>query len=126
MNLRAVASGAVGAVNPEVAVVVNVSDGYTIGPGRKQIPKYKIHRGAARIQALDGKDLKQLDGLNITGTIRAIYMSGSLAGVIRPEGKGGDTVQMKNKAGSLETWLVVKVLESWPGWTKAAICLQQA
>jgi len=62
-----------------------------------------------------------LDGLNIQGTVRAIYLRGTLAGVVRPNQTGGDIVKRKNDA---ESWLVVKVLESWPDWTKAAIVLQ--
>jgi hypothetical protein len=71
------------------------------------------------MQALDSVDLKQLDGLNIQGTTRALYMRGTLAGVIRPDTKGGDIIEIGG-----QTWLVVKVLESWPNWTKVAIVLQ--
>lgn len=98
------------------------STGYAIGAGRIQTPTYAAPvSGPAQIQALDSVDLKQLDGLNIQGTIRAIYLRGVLAGVIRPDGTGGDIVQIDGR-----DWLVVKVLESWPTWTKAAITLQGA
>ena len=49
--------------------------------------------GPAQIQALDANDIKQLDGLNIQGTVRAIYLRGVLAGVVRPDGTGGDLIQ---------------------------------
>ena len=71
--------------------------------------------------ALSGDDLKQLDGMNIQGVLKAIYLRGALAGVVRPDGTGGDLVLRNNGA---ETWLVVKVLENWPNWTKAAIVKQ--
>jgi hypothetical protein len=48
-------------------------------------------------------------------------LRGTLAGVVRPNQTGGDIVKRKNE---MESWLVVKVLESWPDWTKAAIVLQ--
>lgn len=122
MDLRGIANGAASAVNPNVTVTVRRSTGFTIGAGRKQVPSYAADvDGPAQIQALDGVDLKQLDGLNIQGTLRAVYLRGSLAGVVRPEGVGGDLVLTDGKT---KTWLVVKVLESWPTWTKAAICLQ--
>ena len=109
-----------GTVNPNVEVTVLRSTGYTIGAGRKQIPNYASGvSGLAQIQALDSVDLKQLDGLNIQGTVRAIYLRGSLAGVVRPAGTGGDIIKIGD-----ETWLVTKVLEHWPTWTKAAITLQ--
>lgn len=121
MDLRGLANGVSSTVNPNQTVRVSRSTGYTIGTGRKQVPSYAAPvEGPGQVQALDGKDLQQLDGLNIQGTIRAIYLRGALAGVIRPDGTGGDLVETADG----RTWLVVKVLESWPTWTKAAIVLQ--
>lgn len=121
MDLRGLANGVSSTVNPNQTVRVSRSTGYTIGTGRKQVPSYAAPvEGPGQVQALDGKDLQQLDGLNIQGTIRAIYLRGALAGVIRPDGTGGDLVETADG----QTWLVVKVLESWPTWTKAAIVLQ--
>ena len=120
MDLRGIANGVSSTVNPNQTVRVSRSTGYTIGAGRKQVPSYATPvEGPGQVQALDGKDLQQLDGLNIQGTIRAIYLRGVLAGVVRPDGTGGDLVGI-----GAETWLVVKVLEGWPTWTKAAIVLQ--
>ena len=126
MDLRGIANGVSSTVNPNKTVTVRRSTGYTIGAGRKQVPSYADPvTGPGQIQALDANDIKQLDGLNIQGTIRAIHLRGALAGVIRPEGTGGDLVQTLDGSGNVrETWLVVKVLESWPTWTKAAIVLQ--
>ena len=120
MDLRGLANGVSSTVNPNKTVTVRRSTGFTIGAGRKQVPSYATPvEGPGQVQALDGKDLQQLDGLNVQGTIRAIYLRGALAGVIRPDGTGGDLVEI-----GAETWLVVKVLEGWPTWTKAAIVLQ--
>ena len=121
MDLRGLANGVSSTVNPNQTVRVSRSTGYTIGAGCKQVPSYAAPvEGPGQVQAFDGKDLQQLDGLNIQGTIRAIYLRGALAGVIRPDGTGGDLVETADG----QTWLVVKVLESWPTWTKAAIVLQ--
>jgi hypothetical protein len=120
MELRAIANSVSRTVNANEIVTILRSTGYTIGTGRKQIPSYATPLVApAQIQALDSKDLKQLDGLNIQGTIKAIYLRGIFAGVIRPDGVGGDIVQIDG-----QNWLVVKILEGWPFWTKAAIVLQ--
>ena len=120
MDLRGLANGVTSTVNPNKTVTVRRSTGYTIGAGRKQVPSYAAPvTGPGQIQALDANDIKQLDGLNIQGTIRAIYLRGALAGVVRPDGTGGDIVQIDG-----QNWLVVKVLEGWPTWTKAAIVLQ--
>jgi hypothetical protein len=122
MDLRGLANGVTSTINPNETVTVLRSTGYTIGAGAKQVPAFAAPvTGPAQVQALDANDIKQLDGLNIQGTIRAIYLRGTLAGVVRPNQTGGDIVKRKNET---ESWLVVKVLESWPDWTKAAIVLQ--
>lgn len=128
MDLRGIANSVSASVNPNKTVTVLRSDGFTVGAGARQVPKYAAPvTGPAQIQALDANDIKQLDGLNIQGTTRAIYLRGVLAGVVRPDEKGGDLIQIKDPVSGavLETWLVVKVLEGWPTWTKAAIVRQE-
>ena len=127
MDLRGIANGVTTTVNPNQTVTVLRSTGFTTGAGAKQVPSYAAPvSGPGQIQALDADDIKQLDGLNIQGTIRAIYLRGTLAGVVRPNQTGGDLVTIAAPApvALRGTWLVVKVLESWPDWTKAAIVLQ--
>lgn len=130
MDLRSIANSVTNAVNPNMAVTVAVSTGYTAGDatnGFKQTPSYAAPvSGFADIQALDSADLKQIDGLNLQGVIRAIYLRGPLAGVIRANSKGGDKVVIASPAPEnyIGTWLVAKVLETWPLWTKAVIVLQ--
>jgi hypothetical protein len=129
VDLRGLANTVSNAVNPNVIVTVTASTGYTIGSAGRQTPSYATPvTGPAQLQALDGSELKKLDGLNIQGVIRAIYLRGPLAGVIRPNSKGGDLVTIAAPAPAelIGTWLVVKVLESWPLWTKCAIWLQVA
>lgn len=122
MDLRGLANSISRTVNPNEIVTILRSTGFTIGSGARQIPTYADPiSGPAQIQALDSDDIKQLDGLNIQGVIRAIYLRGSLAGVIRPDQIGGDIVKRKN---GTELWLITKVLETWPNWTKAVIILQ--
>jgi hypothetical protein len=121
MDLFDLAGPAIDMVNPDETVQVQRSTGFTIGAGRKQLPTYAAAvQGPAQIQALDGSELRLIEGLNIQGEIRAIYLRGSLAGVIRPSAQGGDIVTRADGS----TWLVVKVLESWPEWTKAVITRQ--
>ena len=120
MDLRSVANGISGVVNPNVPVIVKRSTGYTVGAGQKQIPSYAASGpGFGQLQALDANDVKQLDGLNIQGMCKALYLRGVLAGVVRPDGKGGDIVTIAG-----QDWLTVKVLEGWADWTKIAIVLQ--
>lgn len=130
MDLRGLANTVSNAVNPNMIVTVAASTGNTPGTsanGYKATPTYASPvSGPAQLQALDSVELKQIDGLNLQGVLRAIYLRGALAGVIRPNGQGGDIVTIAAPAPAqyIGTWLVVKVLETWPLWTKAVINLQ--
>jgi hypothetical protein len=130
MDLRGIANSVSNAVNPNMIVTVTASTGNTpgnAGNGYKQTPTYASPvNGPAQLQALDSQDLKQIDGLNLQGVLRAIYLRGSLAGVIRPNSTGGDIVTIAAPAPAqfIGTWLVVKVLETWPLWSKCVINLQ--
>lgn len=130
MDLRGIANQASNAVNNNVIVTLQTSAGYTkAGSGQRQVPQYNSSiTGPAQIQALDSSDLKQLEGLNIQGSIRAAYLKGNLAGVIRPDSKGGDLitipVAIATPALLVGSWLVVKVLESWSTWTKVCLVKQ--
>lgn len=124
MDLRGIANSVSSVINQNVPVTLNRSTGYTIDPAtRKQVPTYTSTTGYGQMQALDGDDLRQLDGLNIQGVLRALYLYGDAAGVIRPDSRGGDTVTIAGKV-----WLVVRVLEHWdnPTWVKLAINYQGA
>jgi len=120
MDLRGMANSSTSVVNSNILVTIHQSIGFTIGSGGKQIPSYSNGiSGYAQIQAMDSEDLKQLDGINVQGVVRQIYLRGLLAGVIRPNQIGGDIIMISNKK-----WLVTKVLETWPEWTRAVIVLQ--
>ncbi|TIR66396.1 MAG: hypothetical protein E5X24_23645 [Mesorhizobium sp.] len=76
-------------------------------------------------QSLTYNDLQLLDGLNIQGVRRAVYLNGSALGVVRELQVGGDLFVFP--AGTFpegDTWLVALVLESWPDWCKCAVTLQ--
>lgn len=128
MNLRGIANNAIQGINPNIPVVVRLPNGYTIDPlTRKQVPAYIDTPAQGQLQALDGDDLKQMLGLNIQGTIRTMYLYGSLAGVIRPDGSSqSHVVFTSNEAGVVKSreWGVFKVLESWQAWCKVAIVYQ--
>jgi hypothetical protein len=122
MNLRSLVNPVTSStVNENVNITILKSTGYTIGEGRKQIATYAAPVVTiGQLQALDGKDLKQIEGLNIQGTIRALYIYQDIKGTSRPDQTGGDIITFNG-----QTWLTVKVLEGWQGkWTKVAIVLQ--
>lgn len=129
MDLRGYANQVSNVVNNNISVTWSPSIGYTAGTAGRQIPQYGTTvTGPAQVQALDGDSLRHLEKMNIQGTLRALYMYGSLANVIRPDSRGGDLIMIGPQSGAPPelqgTWLVIKALESWPSWTKVAILKQ--
>lgn len=120
MNLHGIAGPVIAAVNPMASATVKYSDGYELGPGRKQVPKYiNVDNVQIQVQALTGKDVAQVAAQNIQGVVRGVYMFGDTQGVVRPLSKGGDLIVFGG-----QTWLVVTVFESWPDWCKVGVTLQ--
>jgi hypothetical protein len=132
VNLSAIVSGAIGAVNPQVFCTLRRSTGYTIGADFSQQPTYAATVGIpCQVQALSYTDLQKIAGLNLQGTRRAVYLNGNLEGIDRPAVKGGDLLIMPNlpEFPGPTTWLVAMVLEHWGGtpaggWVKVAVTLQ--
>ena len=126
MNLRGIANRATQAINPNTSITAFVPDGYTIDPATlHQIPKFTKVRGSGNVQALDGDDLKQIDMINVQGTLRAVYLYGELAGIVRPDQQPNAVLQFTH-AGTSGKWGVFKVLETWQNWCKVAVVYQVA
>lgn len=124
MNLHAIVSGAIGAVNPHVSATMQVSTGYTTNPDGSRNPTYVVVTGTAQVQALTYKDLAQVDGINQSGAARGIYFYGDIVGVLRARNKGGDIIALTDGP-NVGNWLVTHVLETWSvGWCKCACVLQ--
>jgi hypothetical protein len=125
LNLHGIVSGAIGAVNPFVAGTIKVSNGaYTTASDGKRTPAYDTFKGVQmQVQALTFKDLQQVDGLNLNGTRRAIYMNGRADGVVRSLMKGGDLITLTDGPNA-GTWLVAMTLEQFAEWCKIAVTLQ--
>lgn len=121
MNLHGIASGAIAAVNPLVTVQVAVSTGSTTGADGTPTPTYApLQAATAEIQPMTWQDLRQVEGLNLNGTRRSIYLFGEIDGIVRDQSKGGDLITFPD--GSV--WLVALVLEQWPDWCKVAATRQ--
>lgn len=131
MNLHAIVAGAIGAVNPFVPATLQQSTGYTTNADGSRDPTYSTRAISCQVQALTYTDLTKLDGLNIQGTRRAIYVTGEAAGIIRVKQEGGDLVIFPdNTLPEGNTWLCAQVLEQWsdgagvPAWVKICVTLQ--
>ena len=119
VEIQVPANSAVNVINPDTLVTIRSSTGYTIGAGMRQEPSYVEATGKANLQAISNDKLQHIDGLNLQGTYKVLYLHGQLYAVVRPEIKGGDLVLFNG-----QNWLVVQLLERWQTWCKALICLQ--
>lgn len=122
MNLHAIAAPLVGVVNPNVVGDLVTNQGYTTDDAGRRTPALVTTPGVRmQVQALTGPELAQIDGLNIQGIKRGVYLYGDVQGVSRPEAKGGDLLRFSGRE-----WLVIAVLETWgeAEWCKVAVVLQ--
>lgn len=121
MNLHQIASGVIAAVNPFQPVVILHSTGYSTAATGRRVPTYAAPVTASgQVQELSSRDLRQLEGLNIQGSSKAIYLNGFMDGVVRLAQKGGDLVQLQDGT----WWLTTNVLEAWPDWVKISVTQQ--
>ncbi|TAL90907.1 MAG: hypothetical protein EPN62_00795 [Candidimonas sp.] len=119
MNLHQIVSGAIGSVNPFIPIIVQQSTGYTQDANFHRVPTYNNIPTTGQVQALTGKDLRQLEALNVQGVNEAVYLNGNFEGVFRVLGKGGDLLIFNGY-----TYLVMAVLERWSDWCKLAVVMQ--
>jgi hypothetical protein len=128
MNLHGLVQGVIGAVNPNIPAQVFASTGYTTGADGKRVPTYAAPVTIQiQVQALTYTDLVKLDGLNIQGERRAVYLNGDWNGAVRVDQQGGDLLKFPDHPGGpVRTWLAAMILENWPDWTKIACTLQNA
>lgn len=121
MNLHGLVSGMVGTVNPQVPIQIRVSIGNKIGTNFVPTPQYASPITVlGQVQELSIKDLRQVEGLNLNGTLRNLYINGNINAGQRVTLKGGDIIILPDGT----VWLVTAVPESWPDWCRALIVQQ--
>ena len=123
MNLRGMANGVTRSINPNIPATLKRSVGYVTDAAGKRIPQFQEFTGTIQVQPMGTGDLQHAEFLNLQGVLRAVYIHGNWAGVVRGDAKGGD-VLIFSEAGENKTWHVVSVVEAWPDWTKVIVCLQ--
>jgi hypothetical protein len=121
MNLHKIVAGSIAAVNPFQRATLQLSTGYTTNADGKRIPTYgNPIIVTAQVQSLSTHDLRHLEGLNIQGSQRTIYISGMLNAAQRPSQLGGDLITLRD--GTI--WLTLAVIEQWPDWVSVSVKLQ--
>lgn len=121
MNLNSIVENVVSAVTPQTPLTVKQSIGYTTNGDGSRTPNYNAPFTInGSMQAMSGRDLRQVEGLNLQGTLMAIYLDGAILAAQRVTMKGGDIIT--DPSGNV--WLVSLVSENWPDWTKVIVTLQ--
>lgn len=120
MNLHQLAVGAIRRVNQtrKVRVRLNTGPTTTLADGTRQ-PSYKDYWVTAQVQELTHDELRLVEGMNLQGAKKMLYMNGHVEGAVRAHLRGGDLFVIDG-----ETWLVERVIESWSDWCKALVVLQ--
>jgi hypothetical protein len=78
MNLRKIANQNIQAINPNITVTWTQSTGYTTDAAGHRTPTSVSAPVQAQVQALSTTDLKHIDGLNMQGNMRAVYLYGDV------------------------------------------------
>jgi len=121
MNLHKIVAPLIGAINPMQTAIIHRSTGYTTDDSGRQVPVYAPLKSiTCQIQPMTYGDLMMVEGLNLQGVKKKIYINGHLEAIIRSRREGGDLIQFQNG----ETYLIVQVLEHWPSWSSLAVVLQ--
>lgn len=126
MNLHGIVRGAITSVNPDILAVFRQSTGNTVDAAGNQAPQFTdVPDVLIQVQAAEAEDLTHINNFNQEGVYRAVYMYGNTQGVVRPNQKGGDILQFpQTPDAAVQDWLVAKVSETWPDWSKVTVCLQ--
>lgn len=125
MDLQAITSAACQVITPPDIATVKISTGHSL-PDEAGLmkPQFSIITNVrVDVQAMSTTDLDMVDGLNLTGIKRSIYLQGQFAGLQRPNNKGGDLIIIASGA-NRGTWLVAITLENWADWCRVAVTLQ--
>ncbi|EOW5050510.1 hypothetical protein ACOY09_003775, partial [Escherichia coli] len=102
MNLHKIANSAIRRVNPNISAILKKYAGETIGPGRKPVPSYLPDQNVTiQLQPISRGDMQHVDGLNIQGLAKVIYVNGNYFSVQREMEQGGDIFVING-----EQWLV--------------------
>ncbi len=123
MNLHGIVSPFIGAINPFVPATLQTSTGSTQNADYSTTPTYSTQNVMVQVQALSGRDIRQIEGLNLNGTLRSIYMNGVANATVRVSSQGGDLITLTTGPNA-GVWLVNMVSEQWPDWVHVIATLQ--
>lgn len=125
MNVRGIANQYTQVINKNQKINWIQSNGYVTDNAGKRTPKTLTLTVDAQVQSLGATALQHVDGLNMTGIMRSVYMYGNAAGAVRADQIGGDILVFPEVPfGTNKKWLITHVLETWPTWCNVIVTLQ--
>lgn len=126
MDIFGIANSAIQAVNENINAVWRRSAGYLIDEAGLQEPQYIDESVDVQVQAVSGSSLKFVEGLNIQGVMRSVFMYGNVQGIVRSDERGGDLILFPQVPGDrVQAWKVVTVVETWADWAHVIVVLQE-
>lgn len=111
-NMHDVVRGAIQAVNEDQPGTVYISTGSTNVRGILT-PNFTPVAAQLQVQAQKHTPLQHERDLLYSNAFLTIYAYGNFSDLERPDGKGGDVVQLTNSG---QWYAITQVLEWWPSW----------
>jgi len=124
IDVHALANRSASLVNPNASIAWVRSTGYITAADGSRAPVVTSTTLVGQVQGLTSEDLRQTDGLNISGIKRSVILRGDVQALVRANGTGGDVLQFADASGVVRDWLVVSVQETWPTWCRVIVVQQ--
>ena len=118
LNMHDIVRGAITSINDDVPATWYSSTGYTNVQGILT-PTFTATSIMVQIQAKDHSGLVHDRALNYSTDYNTIYAYGNLADLSRPDGQGGDILNIGGN-----WWYITWVNEWWPTWCSAEVSQQ--
>jgi hypothetical protein len=113
LNMHDIVRGAITSINEDRPGTVYVSTGYTNVRGILT-PTFAPVTATLQVQAQKHDPLRHDRALQYSNAYLTIYAYGNFSDLERPDGKGGDVVQMTDDS---KWYAITQVLEWWPTWS---------
>jgi len=128
LNLHGIVRGAVSMVNPDEDIMLYTAAGQENVAGKISSKYFSPIAAKAQIQSGNNEDLKHANNIGYNGVINRFYLYASSpesrpAGIVRPQGRGGDLIQCVRDG---SWWLIIAVPDDFSnvGWASVLAALQ--
>lgn len=124
INIRQIIRSGINTINPDIQIIIQQSDGFTVEDDGTQTPAYlDAEEYTAQVQPVSSEELKHLDTYNASSIYYSIYIDGVVHGLNRSIAKGGDLVYFDGFE-----WLILSLPETYTlssNWTRFMVIQQK-